>query len=123
MNVKQCRSRSVGFFSQLIWIYTVCKERVCPGSAGLGLNDIGPDKVLFHKKKKERKQKKANVDPFLISQGKHMLRVLIIRGTSNEYTLYKFSLKHTHTYTRKKISFRYSLLSAQIIRLIKDIFY
>ena len=29
-NDKQCRSRSVGFFrSQLIWIYTVCWDRVC----------------------------------------------------------------------------------------------
>ena len=38
LNVKQCRSRSVGFFrSQLIWIYTVCKGRVYPGSAGHGL--------------------------------------------------------------------------------------
>ena len=28
LNVKQCRSRSVGFWrSQLIWIYTVCKGR------------------------------------------------------------------------------------------------
>ena len=35
---KQCRSRSVGFFrSQLIWIYTVCKDRVYLGSAGQGL--------------------------------------------------------------------------------------
>ena len=35
---QQCRSRSVGFFgSQLIWIYTVCKGRVYPGSAGQGL--------------------------------------------------------------------------------------
>ena len=35
---KQCRSRSVGFFrTQLIWIYTVCKGRVHPGSAGPGL--------------------------------------------------------------------------------------
>ena len=34
-NGKQSRSRSVGFFrSQLIWIYTVCKGRVNPGSAG-----------------------------------------------------------------------------------------
>ena len=32
------RSRSVGFFrSQLIWIYTVCKGRVYPGSTGTGL--------------------------------------------------------------------------------------
>ena len=39
-NDKQCRSRSVGFFrSQLIWIYTVCKGRVYPGSAGQGSND------------------------------------------------------------------------------------
>ena len=39
LNGKQCRSRSVGFFrSQLIWIYTVCKCRVYPGSAGQGLN-------------------------------------------------------------------------------------
>ena len=38
LNSKQCRSRSVGFFrSQLIWIYTVCKGRVYPGSAGQGL--------------------------------------------------------------------------------------
>ena len=37
---KQCRSRSVGFFrSQLIWIYTVCKARVYPGSAGQGLKE------------------------------------------------------------------------------------
>ena len=37
-NDKQCRSRSVGFFrSQLIWIYTVCKDRIYPGSAGQGL--------------------------------------------------------------------------------------
>ena len=35
---KECRSRSVGFLrSQLIWIYTLCKGRVYPGSAGLGL--------------------------------------------------------------------------------------
>ena len=35
LNHKQCRSRSVGFFrSQLIWIYTVCKGRANPGSAG-----------------------------------------------------------------------------------------
>ena len=38
LNGKQCRSRSVGFFrSQLIWIYTVCKSRAYPGSAGQGL--------------------------------------------------------------------------------------
>ena len=38
INGKQCRSRSVGFFrSQLIWIYTVCKGRVYPGSAWQGL--------------------------------------------------------------------------------------
>ena len=38
VNDKQGRSRSVGFFrSQLIWIYTVCKERVYPGSSGLEL--------------------------------------------------------------------------------------
>ena len=37
-NDKQCRSRSVGFWrSKLIWIYTVCKDRVYPDSAGLGL--------------------------------------------------------------------------------------
>ena len=35
---KQCRSRSVGFWrSQLIWICTVCKSRIYPGSAGQGL--------------------------------------------------------------------------------------
>ena len=34
----QCRFRSVVFCrSQLIWIYTVCKDREYPGSAGLGL--------------------------------------------------------------------------------------
>ena len=38
LNGKQCRSRSDGFFrSQLIWIYTDCKDRACPGSAGYGL--------------------------------------------------------------------------------------
>ena len=38
VNGKQCRSRSVGFFrSQLIWIYTVCKGSIYPGSAGQGL--------------------------------------------------------------------------------------
>ena len=38
LNEKQCRSRSVGFLrSQLIWIYTVCKDRVYLGSAGQGL--------------------------------------------------------------------------------------
>ena len=34
-NSKECRSKSVGFL--LIWIYTVCKGRVYPGSAGQGL--------------------------------------------------------------------------------------
>ena len=34
----KCRARSVSFFrSQLIWIYTVCKGRVYPGSEGQGL--------------------------------------------------------------------------------------
>ena len=38
LNGKQCRSRSVGLIrSQLIWIYTVCKGSVYPGSAGLWL--------------------------------------------------------------------------------------
>ena len=38
LNNKQCRSRSVGFFRrQLIWIFTVCKGRAYPGSAGPGL--------------------------------------------------------------------------------------
>ena len=43
LNGKQCRSRSVGFFfrSQLIWIYTVCKGKVYPGSAGQGLIKSG----------------------------------------------------------------------------------
>ena len=41
LNDKQCRSRSVGFWrSQLIWIYTVCKDRVYPGSAWLGLRNF-----------------------------------------------------------------------------------
>ena len=40
-NDKQCGSRSVGFSrSQLIWIYTVCKGWIYPGSAGQGLNWI-----------------------------------------------------------------------------------
>ena len=54
LNNKQCRSRSVGFFrSQLIWIYTVCKDRVYPGSAGQGLinsNDLAvktPNQTVF----------------------------------------------------------------------------
>ena len=41
------------FKSQLIWIYTVCKERTCPGSAGLRLEEsISPfnmEKSLFFK--------------------------------------------------------------------------
>ena len=38
LNGKQCRSRSFGFFrSQLIWIYTVSKGRLYPGSAWLEL--------------------------------------------------------------------------------------
>ena len=38
LNNKQYRARSLGFIrSQLIWIYTGCKDRACPGSAGLGL--------------------------------------------------------------------------------------
>ena len=41
LNGKKCRSRSAGFFrSQLIWIYTVCKDRLYPGSAGLGLRGL-----------------------------------------------------------------------------------
>ena len=41
LNDKQCRSKSVSFFrSQLIWIYTVCKCRAYPGSAGPGLRHI-----------------------------------------------------------------------------------
>ena len=44
LNLKQCRSRSVGFHrSQLVWIYTVYKDRVYPGSAGLGLTDSKTD--------------------------------------------------------------------------------
>ena len=48
LNGKQCRSRSVGFFrrSQLIWIYTVCKGRTYPGSAGQGLTRIQTNKIL-----------------------------------------------------------------------------
>ena len=39
LNGKQCRPRSVGFWrSQLIWIYTVCKDRAYPGSVGERLN-------------------------------------------------------------------------------------
>ena len=41
LNGKQCRSRSVGIFrSQLIWIYTVCKDRTYLGSAGLGWSSL-----------------------------------------------------------------------------------
>ena len=48
LNGKQCRSRSVGFFrSQLIWIYTVCKDKVYPGSAGLGLRCHTPHRLLI----------------------------------------------------------------------------
>ena len=44
LNDKQCRSRSDGFFrSQLIWIYTVCKGRTYPGSAGQGLKVLRVD--------------------------------------------------------------------------------
>ena len=45
LNGKQCRSRSVGLFrNQLSWIYTVCKDRVYPGSAGLELTLKEPRK-------------------------------------------------------------------------------
>ena len=38
----------VGFFrSQLIWIYTVCKCRVYPGSAGLGLKVDNWAQLIF----------------------------------------------------------------------------
>ena len=49
LNGKQCRSRSVCFFrSQLIWIYTVCKGRVYPGSAGQGLKGLySPSSMLI----------------------------------------------------------------------------
>ena len=48
LNGKQCRSRSVGFFrSQLIWIYTVCKDRVYPGTAGQGLNEMSTTTCFF----------------------------------------------------------------------------
>ena len=47
------RSRSVGFFrSQLIWIYTVCKGRTYPGSAGQGL--MSTNNNFFMKKKKKK---------------------------------------------------------------------
>ena len=45
---KQCRSRSFG--SQLIWIYTVCKGRVYPVSAGPGfrrINRYGQRKLII----------------------------------------------------------------------------
>ena len=48
LNGKQCRSRSVGFWrSQLIWIYTVCKGRVCSGSAGQGLKIEHEDPIFL----------------------------------------------------------------------------
>ena len=48
LNDEQCRSRSVGFFrSQLIWIYTVCKGRTYPRSAGLRLTRIKLCDFLF----------------------------------------------------------------------------
>ena len=74
LNDKQCRSRSVGFFrSQLIWIYTVCKDRVYPGSEGQGLRlkqlktqhtSMVRSKgvwilILFIWKKKKKKKKKT----------------------------------------------------------------
>ena len=76
--------------SELIWIYTVCKDRVYPGSAGLGLrkqNDnccivmfseiyfIAPDETFFQQK---------STDIFLISHGKHMVWVHI-RSASLRY--------------------------------------
>ena len=39
LNVKQCRSRSVGFFrSQLIWIYTICKGKGVSGFSRTRVN-------------------------------------------------------------------------------------
>ena len=38
--VNRANPDELAFFrNQLIWIYTVCKGRAYPGSAGLGLND------------------------------------------------------------------------------------
>ena len=49
LNDKQCKSRSVGFFrSQLIWIYTVCKDRAYPGSAGQGFSNSPETSSNFH---------------------------------------------------------------------------
>ena len=67
MNDKQCRSRSVGLFrSQLIWIYTVCKDWAYPGSAGQGLILFGCKKCLTYRNnpKYRYRQTRANsVDP------------------------------------------------------------
>ena len=52
LNDKQCRSRSVGFFrSQLIWIYTVFKGWIYPGSARQGLRVNSPIHLIhiYHK--------------------------------------------------------------------------
>ena len=96
LNDKQCRSRSVGVFrSQLIWIYTVCKGRAYPGSAGPGLRgltlhpsrvktqnsllinknnrmiSIGLDLHMFcklpNKQKKKKKKKKKNISQWIRS--------------------------------------------------------
>ena len=57
---KQCRSRSVCFFrSQLIWIYTVCKGRVYPGSAGLVLMIVF---IVFQNIQQALEQRQAIVD-------------------------------------------------------------
>ena len=79
LNGKQCRFRSVGFFrSQLIWIYTVCKARVYPGSAGQGLRSICDKSGTF----------------FLLFLHKVIWCGSSLKvprpGTSNEYTQYMF---------------------------------
>ena len=58
LNDKQCRSRSVGFFrSQLIWIYTVWKGKVYPGSAWQGLMRHQPVRVILRHLPKEKGEK------------------------------------------------------------------
>ena len=66
LNSKLCRSRSAILFrGHLIWVYTVCKDRAYPGSAGPGLNNKHPSKLNVIKLDIARKQNDLHWKPVL----------------------------------------------------------
>ena len=73
LNTKQWTSRSVGFFrSQLIWIYTVCKSRAYPDTAGQELINKqeahGPQVAHLSDIATANMQMLCNIFPILSSQ-------------------------------------------------------